>query len=211
MTPIAIDFIADLCCPWCYVSWRALDRAIAARPDLACDRRWGVFMLRPDTPAEGIDRKAYMARLFEGQPEKARASRAALQAAADDAECPLDLDAATVLASTMNAHRLIVWASGQGLRLPMIDMLFAAYFVAGLNIGDTGVLVDLARDVGLDGDIVRELLEGEQDWALVADGHNAAVKAGVRGVPVVIFNRTFARQGAESVASYARCLDAATV
>jgi predicted DsbA family dithiol-disulfide isomerase len=208
---LRIDFVSDFCCPWCYVSWRALDRAIAARPDLAVDRRWGPFLLRPDTPPEGLDRAAYVEKIFANQPERAKASRAALQAAADDAQTFLNLDAAKTLPNTMNAHRLVEWAIGQSLATPMIDAVFDAYFVQGLDIGRDGVLTDIAGMVGLDPDIVSRLLKADDEWTRVADAHNAAVNAGIAGVPVVIFDQKFARQGAESVASYARYLEAASV
>lgn len=203
---VKIDFIADLCCPWCYVSWRALDVAMRAHPEVQFQRRWGAFLLRPDTPREGIDRKAYLAKIFAGDEARAEAARAALQAAADDAHAPLNLDAALTLPNTMNAHRLIEWADGQSRLVEMVDALFIAYLVEGRDIGDDGVLCDIAAEQGLDRNIVAALLAGEQDWARVADAHNAAVNAGVRGVPVVIFNRKFARQGAENVESYERCL-----
>lgn len=200
--PVRVDFIADVCCPWCYISWRALDVAMASASGVAFDRRWGVFLLRPDTPKEGFDRKAYLEKLFADQPERARAARAALQAAADDAGAPLDLDAARTMPNTMNAHRLIVWATGQSRFVEMVDALFRAYFVEGRDIGDDGVLVDVSAEVGLDRDIVATLLAGDADWSRVADAHNAAVTAGVRGVPVVVFNQKFARQGSESVSAY---------
>ena len=151
-----------------------------------------------------------MAKIFAGAPEKARASRAALQAAADDAGAPIDLDAATVVPNTINAHRLVQWAAGQKLTIAAVDALFAAYFVDGRNIGDRDVLLDVAEAAGLDRAIVAKLIDSDADWNIVADAHNAAVEAGVRGVPVTLFNSRFARQGAESVAVYARMLDAAT-
>lgn len=208
-TAVQLDFIADLCCPWCYVSWRALDVAMSAHPNVTFQRRWGAFILRPDTPKEGFDQKAHLAKIFEGQPERAQAARAALQAAADDARAPLNLDAAKTLPNTMNAHRLIEWATGQSRLVEMTDALFTAYFVHGRDLGDDSVLGDIASEVGLDRKAALAMLAGEQDWARVADAHNAAVKAGVRGVPVVIFNHKFARQGAESVAAYSTHLSAA--
>jgi predicted DsbA family dithiol-disulfide isomerase len=208
---LTIDFVSDFSCPWCYVAWRALDRAIATRPDLTVERCWAPFLLRPDTPPEGLDRVAYIEKIFANQPERARASRAALQAAADDADAPLRLDAARTLPNTMNAHRLTEWALGQSRLAAMVDALFAAYFVQGLDIGRDEVLVDIAGEVGLDRELVAELLKGDDDWTRVADAHNSAVNAGIGGVPVVIFDQKFARQGAESVASYARYLEAASV
>lgn len=209
VTPLRIDFIADLSCPWCYVGWRALDKAILARPDIAAERAWGVFMLRPDTPPEGLDRAAVMAKIFAGQEEKARASRTALEAAADDSGSPLRLDAAKILPRTMDAHRLIAWASGQGRMNETVDALFTAYFVDGRNIGEHGVLLDIAGAVGLDRAIVTDLLAGDADWNAIADAHNSAVEAGVRGVPVTLFGGKFARQGAQSVAEFGQLLDAA--
>ena len=206
---LGVDFIADLSCPWCYVSWCALDRAIAARADLDVERAWGAFLLRPDTPPFGFDRAEYVARIFAGAPEKAQASRAALHAAADDAGAPLNLEAAKIFPNTINAHRVVQWAAGQGLLIPAIDALFTAYFVDGRNIGDKDELIDIAAACGLDRKIVTDLLNSDADWNVVADAHNAAVEAGVRGVPVTLFNGRFARQGAESVAVYARMLDAA--
>jgi predicted DsbA family dithiol-disulfide isomerase len=210
MTPLRIDFIADLSCPWCYVAWHALDKAIGARPDLAVERAWGVFLLRPDTPREGLDRAAVMAKIFAGQPEKARASRAALMAAAADADAPLNLDAATILPNTIDAHRLVEWATGQGAMERAVDALFAAYFVDGRNIGAPETLLDLAEGIGLDRAIVGDLLASDADWNRIADAHNSAVEAGIRGVPVTLFGGRFARQGAESVATYGQLLDAAT-
>ena len=206
---LRVDFIADLCCPWCYVSWRALDRAIVARPDLDVERAWGSFLLRPDTPPFGFDRAEYIAKIFAGAPEKAQASRAALHAAADDAGAPLNLEAAKIFPNTINAHRVVQWAAGQGRMIAAVDALFTAYFVDGRDIGDRDVLIDIAAGCGLDRDIVTGLIDSEADWNRVADTHHAAVEAGVRGVPVTLFNSRFARQGAESVAVYARMLDAA--
>ncbi|MDX2232910.1 MAG: DsbA family oxidoreductase [Hyphomonadaceae bacterium] len=206
---IRVDFIADLSCPWCYVAWRALDRAATAMPAVAVDRVWAPFLLRPDTPPFGIDRRQYLAKIFEGAPERARASRDALVRAADDAGADLDLDAALVLPATLDAHRLIHWAGGQGRMSAAVDALFVAYHVQGRNIGDHDELREIAMGIGLDPGVVGDLLRTEADWNLIADAHNGAVEAGIRGVPVTLFNGRFARQGAETVATYARLLDAA--
>lgn len=208
--PLRIDFVADFSCPWCYVAWRALDVAVSRRPDTAIERHWGVFLLRPDMPPDGLDRAATMAKMFADQPERARASRAALEAAAADSGAPLDLDAAKILPRTIDAHRLVEWATGQGKMREAVDALFAAYFIEGRNLGDRDVLLDIAAGIGLDRAIVADLLASEADWSRVAAAHNSAVEAGVRGVPVTLFGGKFARQGAQSVAEYSQLFDVAT-
>lgn len=207
MTVIRVDFIADLSCPWCYVAWHALERAIAARPHLTVERRWSAYLLRPDTPRHGIDRAETLARIYAAAPEKARTSRAALEAAALDAGVAIALDAARIFPATIDAHRLIHWAGGQDRMAAAVDALFTAYHVDGRDIGDPDVLVDIADRIGLNGKIVADLLRSEADWNAVADAHNDALEAGVRGVPVTIFNGRMAHQGAESVAGYATMLD----
>ena len=59
-----IDFIADVVCPWCYLGWRRLEKALALRPDLQATVTWRPYQLDPTLPEEGVDRKAYYAAKF---------------------------------------------------------------------------------------------------------------------------------------------------
>ena len=67
-----IDFIADVVCPWCYLGWRRLEKALALRPDLQATVTWRPYQLDPTLPEEGVDRKAYYAAKFP-DPERREA------------------------------------------------------------------------------------------------------------------------------------------
>jgi predicted DsbA family dithiol-disulfide isomerase len=38
--PVKIDFIADVVCPWCYIGWARLKKALALRPDIPVEVPW---------------------------------------------------------------------------------------------------------------------------------------------------------------------------
>jgi predicted DsbA family dithiol-disulfide isomerase len=66
--------------------------------------------------------------------------------------------------------------------------LFAAHFEAGADIADAEVLAGIATDAGMDGDLVRTLLAGDADRALVTDQAERARDAGISGVPSFVLN-----------------------
>lgn len=201
-----VDFFADISCPWCYVGWEALKRAAAERTNLCVNLNWRTFLLNPDMPAEGYERGAYLAAKF---PDRARleAIHEALAAAARDVGAPLAFDRITRTPSTVNAHRLILWAAGQGRAEAAVDALFAAMFAEGRDIGDAAVLRDIAEAIGLDAGLVGELLASDADRAAIAARHNAATRLGVTGVPVVIINQKAVLMGAETPEAYGGALD----
>ena len=57
-----IETFADLVCPWCYIGFHRLDRAMAQRPRLTAaarlQTRWQPSQLPPDLPRAAVDRGA---------------------------------------------------------------------------------------------------------------------------------------------------------
>lgn len=204
---IAIDFFADVSCPWCYVGWEALKRAAEARPGLSVSLAWRNFLLNPDMPREGYDARDYFQKRFD--PEKLRAIHDALLQAAEAAGVRLNLEKRTRIPNTIDAHRVIHWAAGQGVAEAAIDAIFAAHWVDGRDIGEAAVLVDIARQIDLDPELVAELLAGEADRDVIAALHAKAVQFGIGGVPVAILNGKALVMGAETPEKYGRALDAA--
>ena len=79
-----IDFIADVVCPWCYLGWRRLEKALAMRPDLNATITWRPYQLDPTLPEEGVDRRNYMAAKFPNTERRAEIGKVLDQAAAED-------------------------------------------------------------------------------------------------------------------------------
>lgn len=191
---VSIEFFADLSCPWCYVGWVALKQAASQ----TCERAklalvWRSFFLT-DAPIEGAPREAL-------SPE----NKALLTEAARALDLSLDLRRAKTVPNTMRAHRLVHLASNYDLGEAMIDALFEAYFGRGEDIGDAGTLIGLAEREGLDPEEVANIF-AKANFSDLRAMHDAAVKAGIGGAPVAIFNRKAVLMGAESVKAYANAI-----
>ena len=69
-TPVTIDVISDVVCPWCFIGMRRLEEALAlgaAQGGVAnVAVRWHPFELNPDLPPAGIARRDYVETKFGG-------------------------------------------------------------------------------------------------------------------------------------------------
>lgn len=205
---LQIDFIADVVCPWCYVGWRRLDRALALRPDVEAQVRWRPFMLAPELPEEGMDRAAYYAERFPDR-DRARTMGEALQAEAALDGLTLRLSEIPRSPNTNAAHRLIRWAAGAGRQREAVEAVMGAYFTDLRDIGDPEVLADIGEAVGLDRLLVLELLARGEDKRAVGRDYLTAVQAGVTGVPFTVFGGVLAVAGAESPERLVQAIDRA--
>jgi len=71
-------------------------------------------------------------------------------------------------------------------------------------VGDHRVLVDIARSIDLDPDIVADLLSSGADAEAVRAEAETFRQMGISGVPTYIANRRVAVQGAESAEKLAK-------
>jgi len=192
--PFSIDVISDVVCPWCYVGKRRLERAIGLLPERQFAVRWHPFRLDPTIPPGGIDRVEYLAKKF-GSAEAIAPAHANLTALGEQEGIDFRFDRITRSPNTIDAHRLVRWASIAGLGEAMVERLFRAYFTEGTDVGDREALVGLAADVGLAGDIAGRLVSGD-DVAEVTEEVEEAYRIGVSGVPCFIIDRRYAVVGA---------------
>ena len=208
-TPVQIQIVSDFVCPWCYIGKRRLEAALALRPDVEAAITWLPFQLSPDMPREGKDRQAHYAEIFG--PERARAiGEKMIATAAADGLVFATLPGARS-PNTLAAHRLMYWAG----RMPGIDQnelaerLFAAHHTLSEDIGDPAVLVRIAAGVGMDGADLEARLRGNTDDDAVRALIDEARRAGVSGVPFLIFGQQQAVSGAQSPEVFAEFLDQA--
>lgn len=201
-----IDVISDTICPWCYIGKRRLESALSLRPQMSFEVRWRPFQLDPNTPQEGVDRKAHLEAKF-GSLEKLKPARAALEQAGKEVGITFAFDKITRTPNTLNSHRLIRWSHSLGLQDEMVESLFRAYFVEGRDIGDMKVLAQIGDDVGMDGELVEELLQSDADIESVSQQDSMARKFGVQGVPSFLIGGQTLMTGAEDAETLASMID----
>ena len=201
-----LDILSDPICPWCYIGKAKLDRALAQRPDHGLDIFWRPYQLNPDMAAEGMDRTEYLETKFGG-PERAQMIYGQIRDAAVAAGLNVDFARIERTPNTFDAHRLIRWARSGGHQQAVIDSLFIRYFERGEDIGDRGVLMDVAREVGMDLDLVTRLYDEDADRDLLTNEEALARQMGVSGVPTFILGEKFALVGAQETAAWLEVLD----
>ncbi|MCP4071043.1 MAG: DsbA family oxidoreductase [Hyphomicrobiales bacterium] len=202
-----IDVVSDIVCPWCYVGKRHLDKAIDALPEMEFDIRWRPFQLNPQMPREGMDRQQYMEKKFgKGGPTKNFFKQ--LEDIGEDLDIKFDFQAIKFAPNTFDAHRLIHWASGSadgqsnssnnaGCQSELVTMLFEVYFEQGGDLGSHEVLVEVAGSLGMNTQLVSELLSGDRDVDAIREQLSVAGKMGISGVPCFIIENKYAVMGAQ--------------
>jgi predicted DsbA family dithiol-disulfide isomerase len=196
-TPVRIDVVSDVVCPWCFIGKRRLEQALALKPDIPVEVHWHPYYLNDWIPLEGISRNEYLTTKF-GSPERYKdiAQRVAQAAAAEG--LTYAIDKINRQPNTRDAHRLIRWADSLGCAAEMKQKLMDLYFTDGGDLSDREVLVQAAVSVGFNEDNVREALASDMDIAEVAEQVQSAKEAGIQGVPCFIFGGKFAVSGAQT-------------
>ena len=182
---IQLDILSDPICPWCFIGKTYLDQALAEAPGAPFAIQWHPFMLNPDMPSEGMDRRAYLEAKFGGQ-KGAIEVYSQIDRAAREAGIEINFEAIRRTPNTLDAHRLIHWAGLESRQNAMVNALFHAFFLEGRDIGAHRELVAIASQVGMDGDVVQRLLAGEEDKANIIERDKQARDMGVRSVPTFI-------------------------
>jgi predicted DsbA family dithiol-disulfide isomerase len=191
-----IDIVSDVICPWCYIGKKRLERALAARPDIPVSMSWRAFQLNPEMPADGMERSAYLAAKFGGQAHAQRIYGAITAAGAAE-DIPFAFDRIRRTPNTVDAHRLIRFATRSGRGDAAVEALFRAYFTEGRDIGDRVVLAEIAEECGFErGEAAVHLADGSgRDETLAED--RAARRLGINAVPCFIMEGGYAISGAQ--------------
>jgi predicted DsbA family dithiol-disulfide isomerase len=200
MERVTIDLVSDVVCPWCYLGKARLELAIAeVQDEVGVEINWRPYRLNPDIPAEGVDQKAYLEEKLGGAEAVARGHEMLTKLGAEIG-IHYDFDAIRIGPNTLDAHRLLHWASMEGkvLQDQIATGLFKAHFEQGRNVGDHAVLADIAEQSGMDRKVVENLLSTDADRDTVLAEIEAAKKMGVNGVPFFIIDGQYAVSGAQT-------------
>lgn len=206
---VKLDIFSDPICPWCLIGKTWLDAALVQRPHHPFTIVWHPFMLNPDMPHGGIDRREYLEAKFGGQDEAAKIY-GHIDSVARAAGLEMNLGAITRTPNTRDAHRLILWAETEGAQQAVVDALFQAYFFDGRDIGDRDTLADIADAVGLDAAVVRRLLDGDSDLREIVDRDAAARAMGLTSVPSFVVAGQHAVPGAQPTDLWLQVIDELT-
>jgi predicted DsbA family dithiol-disulfide isomerase len=102
-----------------------------------------------------------------------------------------------VVPNTMKALRVTELARDSGLHEPMHERLMDAYWSESRDIGDDGVLVELAGEVGLDADDAARVLGSDEYRERVLASTAQAQSIGINGIPAFLLDERLLVLGAQ--------------
>ena len=202
--------VVDTVCPWCWLGKRRLDAALSAlaAEGLHLSRQWHPFQLNPDMPPGGMPRAEYRARKF-GSVERGRELDARLAAEGAKDGLAFEFERIERSPNSLASHRLLRLAAREGgpaLADAVAEVIFAAYFSEGRDIGDAAVLAAIGDAAGLPPGRAAAMLAGDELAGEVAE--DAARAAGIGGVPAIILGRHLLVSGAQQPEAMAAAIRA---
>ena len=193
-----IEIYADVVCPWCFIGKRRLEKALESYPgDVTV--RYRPFQLDPSPVPRPEPTIEALARKFGG-PERARKiTEQTTQTAARDG---LELNfAKSLTANTFDAHRLVRLADQVGKSEELVEALYQAHFVDGVDVGSHAELARLAGTVGLDEAEAKAYLDSGEGTDELRAALAEARALGVTAVPMFVFAGKYGVSGAQEPAT----------
>ena len=206
-TPIKIDFVSDVSCPWCVIGLGGLEAAINRVGDLVdVDIHFQPFELNPQMAPEGENIVEHIGRKYGSTPEQSASARAMIRERAAETGFEMRMTDESRIYNTFDAHRLLHWAEGYGKQAALKAALFDAYFTRQLNPGDSEVLADTAASVGLDRAEAVEVLASGRYASEVRTAEDLWRQRGINSVPAVVINDKYLISGGQPAEVFEQAL-----
>lgn len=206
MRSLPVEIWSDLICPWCWIGKRRFERALAQFPHRDRVRLvHRAFRLTPGLAPEPID--AFMERRL-GSAAAFEAMRTEVERAAAGEGLAYDPEGALV-GDTLDAHRLVLSAAGQGRQPELVERFHRAYFSEHASLFERDTLLRLALEAGLDRSGAVSVLDGLSHTQEALVDQVRAQSLGAGGVPFFLVDGRVAVSGAQPPRDFLSALNQA--
>jgi len=206
-TPLRIDFVSDVSCPWCAIGLTALEQALANLGDeITAEIHFQPFELNPQMPPEGEDSTQHLVNKYGSTPEQIDANREAIRARGESLGFTFRMNRRSRVYNTFDAHRLLHWAELEGRHLPLKHALLRAYFSDGEDVSAHETLARLAGEAGLDVARARQILSSDMYADEVRAQEKLYTQRGIHSVPATIINDRHLISGGQPTEAFEQAL-----
>ncbi len=200
MTPLKIDIVSDVACPWCAVGLASLETALRQLGDeVQAELHFQPFELNPQMGPEGQDITEHLSQKYGSTAEQQAGTWAALRERGAAVGFEFRQQGRGRVWNTFDAHRLLHWAGTQSpqAQLALKKALLGAYFTEARNVSDPAVLLEAVDAAGLDRARAQAILAGDEFTREVREQQQFYTQQGIRAVPSVIVNDRHLIQGGQ--------------
>lgn len=204
-SPLRIDIVSDVMCPWCTIGYHQLATALEAN-NVDHEIHWHPFELNPNMPAEGQDVGEHLAEKYGTTPEQSAANRAMMTARGKELGFDFNFVDGFRMHNTFHTHQLLHWADEHGRKNDLKQALFTAHFTHGRDLSDDSVLIEIAGEIGLDRVEAKAVLEDQRFAGAVRQEQQFWIQQGINGIPAMVFDRKHLVTGAQGVDNFKNIL-----
>jgi len=203
-----VEVIADFVCPFCFIGKRHLNEALKAVQG-PFDVSWNPFQLNPEIPPEGLPFDVYLTKRF-GSPANVEPVLEHLTEEGKLAGIQFRFDRIRHIPNTLSVHQLMQHAETLGADQGAIaEHLMSAFFEDGSNVGERGILIDIAKAHGISAKETGEAIGNDHIRQLVATREAQVRSSGLAGAPGYLINRRLLVVGAQSTDNLINAFDRA--
>lgn len=186
---LKLDIVSDVSCPWCIIGYQSLKQALAKlEPDISADITWQPFELNPQMPKEGQDIIEHLTEKYGISVEQCEQNSSMIKQRGFELGYVFGNRGGGRIYNTFDAHRLLHWAKEYDKQTELKLALFDLYFKQNGNPSDHHQLIQVSKNVGLDSDKAKLLLESNEYEQDVRELQHKYQSAGISSVPAVIVN-----------------------
>jgi len=209
MTPLKIDFVSDIACPWCAVGLGALEKALERLGgEVQADLHFQPFELNPQMGPGGQDLGEHLTQKYGSTPEQQAQIRQTIAERGAEVGFTFHPGGRGRVYNTFNAHRLLHWAEGQGAgaQHALKKAFLESYQGRAECVEDAEVLLAGVASAGLDVTAARAVLDSDAHTSEVRERQQFYTQAGIRSVPAVIINDKHLISGGQPVEVFEQAL-----
>lgn len=205
-----VNIWSDVRCPFCYIGKKKFETALEKFPQKDKVKIvWRSFQLDPNLKTQpGSNTLDYFTETKGVSKDQAKQMLGHATQMAKEVGLEFHLED-SIVANSLNAHRLIQFAKTKGLGNKIEEALFKAHFTESKNIDDHESLIAIGTSIGLKEKEVREILSSDAFAYEVKQDEMQAKNIGVSGVPFFVFNNKYAVSGAQSPDAFLETLEKA--
>ena len=210
MTPIKIDFVSDIACPWCAVGLASLEQAIKrVGNEVSVSLHFQPFELNPNMPPEGEDIHEHLMRKYQITAGQVAQNHEHIRERGAAVGFSFNMEGRKRTYNTFDAHRLLHWAAESedaDAQRRLKWRLLSAYFAEGADPSSHEVLLSAVEQTGLDVAQATEILNTDSLGDEVRQQQQFYLSQGIHSVPAVIINDRYLVQGGQPPEAFEQAL-----
>ncbi|PKB16427.1 DsbA family protein [Flavobacterium sp. 5] len=205
---LKVQIWSDVMCPFCYIGKRKIEEALTQFENKeSVEIEWKSFQLDPSFVAtEGESIAEHLAEKYGRDIDWAQSSLENMTENAKNSGLEFHFEK-SILANSLNAHRLMHLAKKHNLSNELKEQLFKGYLTDGKDVNNWNTLEEIGVKVGLPIQEIVELITSNDYIDEVRQDQLQAQSLGVTGVPFFVFDNKYAVSGAQATDVFLKTLE----